>query len=77
MTAPGYGSDDVVTEASVAARRRAQTVAAMAGGVASGAVLVALARADEVRERYRQGGRGAPVLVDVVTAYGAVAPREG
>jgi hypothetical protein len=30
-----------------------------------------------VRERYRQGGRGAPVLVDVVTAYGAVAPREG
>lgn len=77
MTAPGFGSDDIVTEASVAARRRAQTAAAMAGGVAPGAVLVALARADEVRERYRQGGRGAPVLVDVVTAYGAVAPREG
>jgi hypothetical protein len=77
VTAPGYGSDDVVTEASVAARRRAQTAAAMAGGVAPGAVLVALARADEVRERYRQGGRGAPVLVDVVTAYGAVAPKEG
>jgi len=77
MTAPGFGSDDIVTEASVAARRRAQTAAAMAGGVAPGAVLVALARADEVRGRYRQGGRGAPVLVDVVTAYGAVAPREG
>jgi hypothetical protein len=77
VTAPGYGSDDVVTEASVAARRRAQTVAAMAGGVASGAVLVALARADALRERYRQGGRGAPVLADVVTAYGAVAPKEG
>ena len=77
MTAPGFGSDDVVTEASVAARRRAQTAAAMAGGVAPGAVLVALARADEVRERYRQGGRGAPVLADVVTAYGAVAPKEG
>jgi len=77
VTAPGYGSDDVVTEASVAARRRAQTAAAMAGGVAPGAVLVALARADEVRERYRQGGRGAPVLADVVTAYGAVAPKEG
>jgi len=69
MTAPGYGSDDVVTEASVAARRRAQTAAAMAGGVAPGAVLVALARADEVRERYR--------LADVVTAYGRVAPKEG
>lgn len=77
MTAPGYGSDDVVTEASVAARRRAQTVAAMAGGVPSGAVLVALARADALRERYRQGGAGAPTLADVVTAYGAVAPREG
>jgi len=76
MTAPGFGSDDVVTEASVAARRRAQTAAAMAGGV-PGAVLVALARADALRERYRQGGRGAPVLADVVTAYGAVAPREG
>lgn len=77
MTAPGYGSDDVVTEASVAARRRAQTAAAMAGGVAPGAVLVALARADEVRERYRWGGAGAPTLADVVTAYGAVAPKEG
>ena len=77
MTAPGYGSDDVVTEASVAARRRAQTAAAMAGGVAPGAVLVALARADEVRERHRRGGAGAPTLADVVTAYGRVAPREG
>ena len=77
MTAPGYGSDDVVTQVSVAARRRAQTAAAMAGGAAPGAVLVALARADEVRERYRQGGAGAPVLADVVTAYGAVAPKEG
>lgn len=77
MTAPGYGSDDIATEASVAARRRAQTAAAMAGGVAPGAVLVALARADEVRQRYRQGGAGAPVLADVVTAYGRVAPREG
>jgi hypothetical protein len=77
MTAPGYGSDDVVTEASVAARRRAQTAAAMAGGVAPGAVLVALARADEVRERYRRGGAGAPTLADVVTAYGRVAPKEG
>lgn len=76
MTAPGYGSDDVVTEASVAARRRAQTAAAMAGGVAPGAVLVALARADEVRERYRRGGAGAPTLADVVTAYGRVAPKE-
>jgi hypothetical protein len=77
MTAPGYGSDDIVTEASVAARRRAQTAAAMAGGVAPGAVLVALARADEVRGRYRRGGAGAPVLADVVTAYGRVAPKEG
>ena len=77
MTAPGFGSDDVATEASVAARRRAQTAAAMAGGVAPGAVLVALARADEVRERYRQGGTGAPVLADVVEAYGRVAPKEG
>ncbi len=77
MTAPGYGSDDIVTEASVAARRRAQTAAAMAGGVAPGAVLVALARADEVRERYRRGGAGAPTLADVVTAYGRVAPKEG
>ena len=77
MTTPGFGSDDVVTEASVSARRRAQTAAAMAGGVAPGAVLVALARADEARERYRQGGAGAPVLADVVEAYGRVAPREG
>lgn len=77
MTAPGYGSDDVITQASVAARRRAQTAAAMAGGVAPGAVLVALARADALRERYRQGGRGAPVLADVMDAYGAVAPRGG
>lgn len=77
MTAPGFGSDDVVTEASVAARRRAQTAAAMAGGVAPGAVLVALARADALRERYRQGGAGAPSMGAVVDAYGAVAPREG
>ena len=42
-----------------------------------GAVLVALARADALRERYRRGGAGAPVLADVVTAYGAVAPKEG
>ena len=49
----------------------------MAGGVAPGAVLVALARADALRERYRQGGAGAPVLADVVEAYGRVAPREG
>jgi hypothetical protein len=77
VTAPGYGSDDVVTEASIAARRRAQRAAALAGGVAPPAVRAALAAADALRDRYRQGGAGAPVLADVVAAYGRVAPKEG
>lgn len=77
MTAPGYGSDDVVTEAAIAARRRAQRAAALAGGVAPPAVRAALAAAEALRDRYRQGGASAPVLADVVTAYGRVAPKEG
>lgn len=73
----GFGSDDTVTTTAILARRRAQRAAKAAGGVAPVAVREALERADGVRDRYRQGGQGAPTLGDVVNAYGAVAPGEG
>lgn len=76
MTAPGYGTDDTASLAAVAARRRAQRSTAMAGGVTPPTVRAALGAADALRDRYRQGGQGAPTLTDVVTAYSAVARGE-